>query len=376
MDLAFLTGPLLLCTCAQVLGNNMPAPVIISEMPSESVQSKYWVFTYNNVVCEDLSLLDYFKRDEAQTADSDINVFMQRMLDMGSDERGIACTGMPLLWLELVHVSTTGRPILKTDTVQGDLPHGIKGLLLGFEISESGTRHIQGYVEFHGRKRLRQVRTLFPGCHMEPRRGRAEQAVSYCIKTGSWSLLGRLEIKKPGQRSDLEALKEDLLRKKSIKDISDDHFACFLKYDRAISKFRSIHSERRFWVPEVFVYWGPTGTGKTSKVWNDNPPADIWAYSAESGCWFDGYDGQSIVLFDEFHGGIFRLPYLLKLLDAFPMQVPVKGGFVNWVPKKIFITSNIDPVSWFPNANSEHVRALMRRVTNIIHFASINSSLT
>lgn len=88
--------------------------------------------------------------------------------------------------------------------------------------------------------------------------------------------------------------------------------------------------------------------------------------------WFDGYEGQENVLFDDFHGGVFKLPYLLKLLDRYPMRVPVKGGFVQWKPRRIFITSNIDPDLWFSNANREHVAALNRRFTETFYFSTLN----
>lgn len=128
-----------------------------------------------------------------------------------------------------------------------------------------------------------------------------------------------------------------------------------------------MHSSMRKYPPSVVVYWGATGTGKTKSVW-DNLTSydDLWQYPGSG--WFDGYVGQKLVLFDDFNGGELKLTMLLKVLDRYPMQVPVKGGFANWCPKEIYITSNIDPNNWFPNANAEHVRALKRRFTNVVKF--------
>lgn len=112
------------------------------------------------------------------------------------------------------------------------------------------------------------------------------------------------------------------------------------------------------------VYWGRTGSGKTSAVFQN--ATRLWIYPGNG--WFDGYDGHPQVLFDDFSGSEFKLPYLLKLLDRYPMQVPVKGDFVSWAPEEIYITSNLDPRCWFPNAHPEHVEAMFRRFTNVIRF--------
>jgi hypothetical protein len=115
------------------------------------------------------------------------------------------------------------------------------------------------------------------------------------------------------------------------------------------------------------VYWGRTGAGKTRAVFDNVPsPEDIYVHPG--GQWFDGYDGQPIVLFDDFGGSEFKLTYFLKLLDRYPMQVPIKGGFVSWIPKEVYITSNRNPLEWYPNAHGEHVNAMFRRFTNNVRF--------
>lgn len=114
----------------------------------------------------------------------------------------------------------------------------------------------------------------------------------------------------------------------------------------------------------VIVYWGSTGLGKTRAV-QDNA-TDLWCYPGSG--WFDGYADHKQALFDDFSGSEFKISYLLKLLDRYPMQVPIKGDFVNWAPFEIYITSNLDPINWFPNAHEAHINALFRRFDNVIHF--------
>lgn len=244
----------------------------------------------------------------------------------------------------------------------------VRYLCFGHEIGESGTPHLQGYLSLQSRLRHAQVRSLLPRAHIEVRRGSHEEARDYCAKDDNDGFFEAGEAPSyQGKRSDLESLQNDLKTGKRLKDIADDHFGTFLKYQRGINAYRNVISLRRSWVCSVVVYWGRTGAGKTKAVYENLSDIDD-LYVHPGGQWFDGYDSHQIALFDDFSGSCFKISYLLKILDRYPMQVPVKGGFVSWCPKEIYITSNIDPNNWYSGAHSEHVAALFRRFTNIVKF--------
>lgn len=116
----------------------------------------------------------------------------------------------------------------------------------------------------------------------------------------------------------------------------------------------------------VDVYWGPTGTGKTRKAFEECPQA----YWKEKGDWWDGYTGEESVIWDEFANDI-PITSLLRVLDRYPLRVPIKGGFIQFQAKRIILTSNIPFDEWYPNAKDEHKAALRRRVTNLVHFDSL-----
>lgn len=86
-------------------------------------------------------------------------------------------------------------------------------------------------------------------------------------------------------------------------------------------------------------YWGDTGTGKSKKAY-EGLDSDQVLFIAKSGqqLWFDGYRGQRRVVFDDFRKDWCTFHYLLQLLDRYPIDVPVKGGFVPWRPGEIVIT--------------------------------------
>lgn len=66
-------------------------------------------------------------------------------------------------------------------------------LVFGREVGESGTPHLQGYVEFRSRKRLSQLRALVSDrAHYEVRRGTGVEADEYCKKDEDFETFGEL----------------------------------------------------------------------------------------------------------------------------------------------------------------------------------------
>lgn len=78
--------------------------------------------------------------------------------------------------------------------------------------------------------------------------------------------------------------------------------------------------------------------------------------------WFDGYNGQDVMLLDDFGPGMMCINFLKRLLDRYPVQLPVKGGSVALRAKTIFITSNYMMSEWYPKAGAMDYEALLRRI--------------
>lgn len=257
-------------------------------------------------------------------------------------------------------------------TLVSDENNCIAYLAYGREIAPStGTPHLQGHLELRSRLREDQLNRLLGNrARLAVRGGTFEENEEYCSKCEDYHSWGERVSVGRGKRSDLASLQESLQSNRSLTQISNDHFGAFMRYRRSIVSYINLHSIPRTWKMSVIVYYGPTGTGKTSSVY-DNAVAitDIWPYPGNG--WFDGYSGEKIALFDEFTGSEFKLSYLLKLLDCYPMRVPIKGDYVNWAPEEIYITSNMHPNDWYPNALSEHVLALRRRITNVVNFGNL-----
>lgn len=149
---------------------------------------------------------------------------------------------------------------------------------------------------------------------------------------------------------------------KTVEDISESYFSQWVVYRRAFQEYVTQKAKPRSWKTQVFVLWGDTGTGKTRFCHDQVMDLEFW--SPGDFQWFDGYKDQPIVIIDDFRGE-YPLPLFLKLCDRYPMRVPIKGGFVNWAPKKIYITSNTAPRSWYVNADSRSLDAMIRRFDSV-----------
>lgn len=119
-------------------------------------------------------------------------------------------------------------------------------------------------------------------------------------------------------------------------------------------------------IKEVFVFWGATGTGKSRRAWEE---AGWDAYPKDPRTkWWDGYTGQPHVVIDEFCGTV-DIAHMLRWFDRYPVLVEIKGAAVPLKATKIWLTSNVSPDHWFPDATQEQKAALRRRI-HVTHFPS------
>ncbi len=153
------------------------------------------------------------------------------------------------------------------------------------------------------------------------------------------------------------------------KTISDQCFKPWAKYHKAFKEYRRIQSVSRDFKTQVYVFWGNTGTGKTRLA---KLIADIGStyWLAPNSHWFDDYEGQETVIFDDFYGTI---PYssMLRIMDRTELRLESKGGHVNFVAKRLLITSNKQPAEWY-DGSKYPLDALRRRIDHEVYFLCDN----
>lgn len=247
------------------------------------------------------------------------------------------------------------------------MPLHVTYLILGKETGEQGTPHLQGYLETPKKVTLGSLKTLagLRRAHLEQAKGSAAENLTYCSKEDRDPFIGG-EPMRQGSRTDLEEMKKMIDEGEPEITLWEKDFRTMVRNYKALNHYRSLKAQPRHWVTEVIVLVGPTGCGKTKWVFDmtQDENLSLWTYS--SGGWFDGYDGQQVALFDDFYGVESKIDWdlLLKLCDRYPMKVPVKGGFREWCPKKIVITSNSPVHEWYPRQINQD--AFWRRVAVFI----------
>jgi len=211
------------------------------------------------------------------------------------------------------------------------------------EKGKNGTPHWQGYLELLNPVTLKWLKGFMPRAHIERRRGTQDEAIKYCTKEDTRS--GRLYEfgikKKQGQRKDLMQIKKELQDGKDMKYIADNYWGDWIRYNKSFEKYQLYLLEERK-TPEVIVFIGAPGSGKThiAKTMSED------YYIHQKGQWFDGYNGESTIIFEEFTGCI-DMELINLICDKTKCRLPIKGGFVNCKAEKIIFTSNIPVKYWW-----------------------------
>lgn len=241
-------------------------------------------------------------------------------------------------------------------------PAFLRGFQYGRELgSQENTPHLQGVLCTVQPVRLAGLRRRFGNRFHWERCRSVGASLRYTAKDGDVVSIGEIGNSKQGTRTDIQEAVDCLVLHRDLNRVKREFPTVYVKYPRGLSSLLTV--EARTAKPKVVWIYGPTGVGKTRYVvkhFGDN----LWI-SSGSLQWFDGYFGQETALLDDFRGSDCSLHFLLRVLDRYPLRVPVKGGFVQWAPCRIFITSAFGPAQTYSGV--EDIRQLLRRIDLLLY---------
>ncbi|AJP36452.1 replication-associated protein [Avon-Heathcote Estuary associated circular virus 21] len=128
---------------------------------------------------------------------------------------------------------------------------------------------------------------------------------------------------------------------------------------RFFTEYRAMHAMERDAPTKVYVFHGPTASGKTRAAFDMN--CHQMDYIAP---FFTDPQNAPVLLFDDVHNpvNLFGRRLFLRITDRYPMKVRCLGKYVEWNPTVIIFTTNDDPNTWNLDA------ACRRRIDEIIAF--------
>lgn len=125
--------------------------------------------------------------------------------------------------------------------------------------------------------------------------------------------------------------------------------------------------------PEVYWIYGHPGRGK-SRICDEFGKkkcfGNYWRCNDNLN-WADHYHGQPVVIFDDFRPDECSFTKFIKILDMYDLRLSVKGSFVLFSPKLIFITMPTHPQTTMAESKCwmrEDYGQLERRITRIVNW--------
>lgn len=110
----------------------------------------------------------------------------------------------------------------------------------------------------------------------------------------------------------------------------------YCKESKVFSTLLHSHLPVRDHMTRGVYVWGASGSGKTSLLRQRYPDA----YWKDSSKWWQGYDQQGVVIWDDFDPRYHSLTLIKRLLCHSPFQVPVKRSYINFKSSLLILVSS------------------------------------
>lgn len=246
-------------------------------------------------------------------------------------------------------------------------------IILGREVGESGTPHIQGYVEFNSKRHFSALIKIDSRIHWEVRKGTSKEAADY-IKANPEK--PNPTFQERGQRTMTQEEKGEAGKRKWDEYWTAATEGRLMDIDAKVrlNMYGTLKKiERDFMVkpadlerPCAFWIYGESGCGKTTYARKSYPDHFI----KKPDRWWDGFNNQEAVIVEDLDPWKAKeIIYELKMwTDKYSFTADIKGGTV-WIrPKIVVITSQYTIEQCFVHADQATIDAITRRC-KIVHYS-------
>lgn len=208
-----------------------------------------------------------------------------------------------------------------------------------------------------------------------------KDAIKYVKKDGKFVSKGTCPYKEVTSKREMN----ELLLRGNLNQLVDDGVISIYnlpRLRRALEEYKNGQIQRKFEAKEVYWFYGPTGTGKTREAFKE--ATEKWSLeetwiSHSDDKWYDGYNGQKCVILDDIRASTWGFSNLLRITDRYPIDVPIKGGFVHWDPAMVIITAPGAPREVYSSHATgepfDGIEQLERRITELRRFGADGTSV-
>lgn len=267
------------------------------------------------------------------------------------------------------------------------------------EIGQEGTIHTHVYAVFFNPKLHTVLENLFPGVHREIVKGTSQQNRDYVLKDGekynkqpdgsydytdssgkrhigtnfgdTFEEWGELPIEHQGKSKDVEKILALLQDGADNAEIVSSVPSAMMSLDK-IERTRSMFRDKQFaecWRDLDVVYiFGQTGSGKTRSVMDEYGYTNCYRVTDYKHP-FDTYDGQDVIIFEEFRSSL-KHGDMLNYLDGYPLLLPCRYFNRQACFTKVFIITNIPPDGQYLGVDPESRKAFFRRIGKVVEYSS------
>lgn len=254
------------------------------------------------------------------------------------------------------------------------------------ETGEQGTPHTHIYVAFKNAVMFSTMQQRFYGAHIEAAKGTHRENRDYIRKEGKWRDTDKAETnlsetfeesgelpEEPGRRiKQSEAIYSMIVNGSSDVEIMNaypsayNHLPNIQRARQAVlfEKYRKIRRTKL----KVYYIWGKSGTGKTSGILDAHGDENVYRVTNYKHP-FDGYAGESVILFDEFRSSL-PLADMLEYLDIYPVSLPSRYADKVACYETAYIVSNYPLEKQYPEVQRdcpEDWAPFMRRINGGVY---------